>query len=309
MAYYALTIDSTPPAVIPTKPITVTTMTYHEENLGISFTYPSDWIVKTATERYTLPNTTLHNVLFLQPKTVTTDSYTAAPLRIYYYTNPKKLSLEAFQTYVFPSSTPAETMWDTSFSQVTTSSGMKAYYKKNHSCVATCRLYTIPLADKVVVLLNVDATAKTDAVFHQIFTSMKAFIKNTITYKLPPHWKEYVNVNPESITISSPDAEVGDIVGGITKGVLILISKTDNNSLDEVVEKYKEHNQTQSIEDISIIDDKKVLRKLQSITSNQYQYFILDDKNVWVIDIEAIGTDKDKYTSDIEAFIKSIAIQ
>lgn len=185
---------------------------YSNDELKISFKYPPDWIVDYTNSSFTSslcdmnkidptgsPNPlvkfgscsgtgvtpsgsiTMNVTLNIRPNSYQKDT-SNQPIKLFYYSNPENLSIQNFNDKYLSETVAGDpvSIWSSSYRAVTNSSGINAYFDKEHYCVAVCQIYVWPHANKIFVLKNfpitvvsVNGIASQNDIFNQIFATLK----------------------------------------------------------------------------------------------------------------------------------------
>jgi hypothetical protein len=157
--------------------ISVDWKTYINEQLGISFKYPNAWEVKSypfSHEEEQISHEVL-DLFFQDPKDHRTDiAY------LYYYHNPKTLSLESFEQErrQVEKSDLVPPIYSPTDEPRLLPNGLTAYYRKNAICEPVeCQIYTIPFKDKIFVFYNsqYNQVLNQNQIFDQVLSTFKFF--------------------------------------------------------------------------------------------------------------------------------------
>lgn len=140
--------------------------TFRDEQLGLSFNYPSDWEVK-------IPSTdqeaAIHTLLELAPREYKDNE---APIKLFYYDNPENSSLEELDRKLTGTSGISPGLYSQDDKSVVMSNGITAYYSKEHYCVSLCQTYVWQLGNRVLQLINYPRSIPNqNQIFEGIFQS------------------------------------------------------------------------------------------------------------------------------------------
>lgn len=180
---------------------------YQNNQLNISFNYPSDWLVTEENDvskqdlcdlysidpdRYPHPfvkygdcggtgitpttSITSSVVLNIRPKSSLQESnHPMRAIELFYYENGENLSIQEFNNkYLSSPSVDPVSIWDPTYEKITNSNKINAYYDKEHYCTSICQIYVWSRSSKIFILQNFPArAADQDLIFHQVFNSFK----------------------------------------------------------------------------------------------------------------------------------------
>jgi hypothetical protein len=200
---------------IETKQATVPLKEYTNAEHGFSFTYPADWIVQEEPISSVLRKTTIHNVVSILPNDASEGkTYNNPLIQLHYYPNSRLLTIEEFNKKYLTETVAGDpvSIWAPSYEQVTNPHGIKAFYDKEHYCVAVCKIYVWSHGDKIYELKNFPDTAmhypaveNQDEVFQNIFSSFAMKDQKPTT---PPQTapSRTLNPNPSETVYCTADA-------------------------------------------------------------------------------------------------------
>jgi hypothetical protein len=186
---------------------------YQNNQLKISFKYPTDWIVKEENDSSTMGLCDLHSIdptrypkastrfafceasgvtpsaaikfnrlLNIRPESsMNESSYPNPAIQLYYYENKENLSIQDFDNKYLSEAAAGDpiSIWSPNYEKVTNPSGISAYYDKEHYCVATCQVYVWSHDNKIFILENFPTGAvNQDKIFHQVFNTLKFVDQN-----------------------------------------------------------------------------------------------------------------------------------
>lgn len=179
---------------------------FSDENLNLSFNYPSNWIV-TKDERSEkigicdfydiLPNKypkpsvkfgicgtaetkvkpigfiTFSGILNIQPESLS--EKVNQPIQLSSYENNEQLSVEHFNNKYLsePVAGDPANIWAPHYEKVTNSQRVNAWYDKEHYCVARCQIFVWSQGKKIFILKNFPRNIENqDEIFRKVFESV-----------------------------------------------------------------------------------------------------------------------------------------